>query len=140
MTKHLECARQILADNPMFHEKLRQATGLPSDAIEPLSIELVRYLELLGSIGERLTPSHTIDLAWHELILFTRYYAAYCTDRFGRYIHHQPGDDEEENRRCFKRTHYWYRRRFGEEPDPRFWGKVIAEVADSSDCGLCSSD
>ena len=32
----------------------------------------------------------------------------------------------------------WYQRRYGEEPDPRYWGRVVAEVADSSDCGLCS--
>ena len=140
MRDHRKTAQQMLSDNPILETKLLKASGLAVKDVEPLLGELVRYLELIGTTGERLTPSHTIDLAWHELILFTRYYSRYCKERYGRYIHHQPGDDEAENRRCFKRTHYWYRHRYAEDPDPRFWGRVIAEVADSSDCGLCSQD
>lgn len=35
-------------------------------------------------------PSHAVDIAWHEFILFTREYAAYCDRALGGYLHHAP--------------------------------------------------
>lgn len=35
-------------------------------------------------------PSRAVDEAWHEFILFTREYAAFCRGAFGRYLHHTP--------------------------------------------------
>jgi hypothetical protein len=40
----------------------------------------------------KLSPSKTVDSAWHEFILHTKQYTDYCKDRFGRYIHHMPND------------------------------------------------
>ena len=36
-----------------------------------------------------------IDDMWHTFILFTRDYTDFCTEHFGRYIHHRPATDEE---------------------------------------------
>ncbi len=35
-------------------------------------------------------PSKVVDEAWHEFILMSREYAAFCTKAFGRYLHHSP--------------------------------------------------
>ena len=35
-------------------------------------------------------PSRVVDIAWHEMILFTREYHAFCDRAFGRYLHHSP--------------------------------------------------
>lgn len=35
-------------------------------------------------------PSRAVDIAWHEFILFTREYAAYCDRALGGYLHHAP--------------------------------------------------
>lgn len=32
---------------------------------------------------------------WHNFILFTREYAAFCTKYFGRFVHHQPASKAE---------------------------------------------
>jgi hypothetical protein len=35
-------------------------------------------------------PSRVADDAWHEFILMTRLYHAFCNEAFGRYLHHSP--------------------------------------------------
>ena len=52
-----------------------------------------------------LSPSKSVDKAWHAFILHTRDYEAYCRERFGRVIHHQPtGEpDPEAYRRAYDR-------------------------------------
>jgi len=35
-------------------------------------------------------PSHTVDEAWHGLILCTARYAAFCADAYGQFLHHHP--------------------------------------------------
>jgi hypothetical protein len=35
-------------------------------------------------------PSRLVDDLWHEFMLHTRDYAAFCETAFGRFLHHQP--------------------------------------------------
>lgn len=35
-------------------------------------------------------PSQVADDMWHEFILYTRHYDAFCKKAFGRYLHHTP--------------------------------------------------
>ena len=35
-------------------------------------------------------PSKAVDAAWHEFIVLTREYAAFCQQAFGKYLHHTP--------------------------------------------------
>jgi hypothetical protein len=35
-------------------------------------------------------PSKAVDAAWHEFIVLTKEYAAFCDKAFGRYLHHTP--------------------------------------------------
>lgn len=35
-------------------------------------------------------PSQVVDDLWHELILYTRHYDAFCKRAFGRFLHHTP--------------------------------------------------
>lgn len=37
-------------------------------------------------------PSRVVDAAWHEFILHTRGYAAWCDTAFGRLLHHTPAE------------------------------------------------
>lgn len=55
-------------------------------------------------------PSQVVDAAWHEFILHTRGYAAWCDTAFGRLLHHTPaevlGRDPKRND-GLRRTWYW---------------------------------
>ena len=35
-------------------------------------------------------PSQVVDDLWHEFILFTRDYGAFCQRAFGQFLHHTP--------------------------------------------------
>ncbi len=35
-------------------------------------------------------PSHAVDEAWHGLILCTMRYEAFCSEAYGRFMHHNP--------------------------------------------------
>lgn len=53
-------------------------------------------------------PSQVVDALWHEFILYTKHYQAFCKDAFGSFMHHTPavvmGSDQSANlglKRCF---------------------------------------
>jgi hypothetical protein len=49
------------------------------------------YLASLYANGRQMgMPSKAVDLAWHEMILMTREYEAFCRQAFGRFLHHTP--------------------------------------------------
>ncbi|MGH8497528.1 MAG: glycine-rich domain-containing protein [Methylococcales bacterium] len=37
-------------------------------------------------------PSHVVNDAWHEFILFTADYEQFCQNAFGRFLHHTPAE------------------------------------------------
>lgn len=37
-------------------------------------------------------PSRVVDVAWHEFILSTRAYQAFCQETLGRFLHHTPAE------------------------------------------------
>lgn len=55
-------------------------------------------------------PSRVVDAAWHEFILHTRAYEAWCSVAFGQLMHHTPaevlGRDPKRND-GLRRTWYW---------------------------------
>jgi len=52
------------------------------------------YFQLCRMAGRRMVamPSQAVDDAWHEFILFTRYYGRFCRGAFGRFLHHTPAE------------------------------------------------
>jgi len=118
---HEAIAASLLRDHPPLGEKIAAACDLSPEDSERMLVEVLRFLSLIAWSGRKLTPPRTLDLAWHELILFTRVYAACCERFHGRFIHHQPGGSDEENGRQLRSTLKLYGLFFG-SPDPRFWG------------------
>lgn len=64
-------------------------------------------------------PSKVVDAAWHDFILHTRGYAAWCDTAFGRLLHHTPaeilGRDPKRND-GLRRTWYWCCKEEGIDP------------------------
>jgi hypothetical protein len=49
------------------------------------------FVACLHADGKTLgMPSKAVDEAWHEFILMTREYQAFCDGAFGKYLHHSP--------------------------------------------------
>ena len=70
-------------------------------------------------------PSKVVDTAWHEFILHTRAYQAWCDNAFGNLLHHTPaevlGRDPKRND-GLRRTWYWACKE--ESIDPRKPGRL----------------
>ena len=71
--------------------KLREQLGNEHQVAGALDGLREWYLACLHANGEMLgMPSKAVDIAWHEMILMTRAYHAFCDRAFGRYLHHSP--------------------------------------------------
>lgn len=55
---------------------------------------LLDYFQICRQAGRRMVamPSQAVDDAWHEFILFTRWYDKFCKRAFGRFLHHTPAE------------------------------------------------
>jgi uncharacterized membrane protein YgcG len=81
--------------------------------------EMLVFLDLAADSKKMLSPPKAVDAAWHAFLLHTRDYEAYCRERFGRVLHHDPtGEpDPQAYRRAYKRRTAWG----GGPPDPLVW-------------------
>jgi len=141
-----QLADWLLADQPELRKKVCRALLCRPDEARQAMIETVKFMWLAaGSSTGRLVPAHRVDLAWHELILFTRTYHQLCDKYFGKFVHHQPegifqeGGQEGDQR--FSATLSRYRQVFG-SPPVDFWGTCETKFkseSNTSTCGTCES-
>ena len=70
-----------------------RAEYIPAEEVDTVVRDLKRFLSLNLLVPDpefEFVPSFKIDLAWHEFILHTRDYMAFCDALVGRFIHHTP--------------------------------------------------
>jgi hypothetical protein len=80
---------------PYLIEKLlKEHICTSADEAAALFTEVKRYLLLWHIDPSKSWQMHSlrIDEAWHQLVLFTHEYTAFCVDHFGRYLHHMPSN------------------------------------------------
>ncbi len=114
----------LACEAPFLQQKMVcNGTFRTAEEFRTVFNELKKYLLLCA---ERDRPyvmtSLLVDEVWHQFILFTCEYHAFCGRFFGHYVHHSPdrghghGSDEQEGVLEFLRA---YLKRFG--PVPRIW-------------------
>jgi hypothetical protein len=81
-------------------------------------VEMLKFLDVCAGAKKTVSPPARVDGAWHCFILFTRDYAAYCEERFGRFIHHEPM--ESGDTKAYKHAYDEATVRFG-TLDRRIW-------------------
>lgn len=82
--------------------------------------EAKRMLYLSVVSDQAISPSVEIDDAWHEMLMFTRFYQQFA-DFIGSYIHHDPTPGPPDGGRLYERTKANYEQYFSEKPNPRYW-------------------
>ncbi len=92
---------------------LHEATALVREA--------KRMLYLHSVSKEPVCPSLNVDDAWHEMLMFTRFYKDFA-DYIGVFVHHDPTPGTPDGGRMYARTKENYKTFFGEKADDRFWG------------------
>src|SRR5690349_13046808 len=76
---------------PDFVDKLEGLLGDRATALRALDGLDAWFIACLHSDNRMIgMPSEIVDIAWHEFILRTREYTAFCHHAFGQYLHHTP--------------------------------------------------
>ncbi len=105
------------------HQPLREVEAL---ARMRTAGEYARFIYLLRTTGEPLTPPQSVDDEWHAHLLSTRsYWDDFCTQRLGGDVHHEPGTGRagEMRRNYIQYCRAWnaYRQVFGVWPPRSHW-------------------
>lgn len=135
-TNHAQWVDELLAQESLLLEKIQVSQSVEPEMAQKLLVEVMRFLHLIAFYNRRLTPSLPVDLAWHEFILFTRKYASFCQEKFGRFIHHHPGGNESDNQRNFQKTLQLYMLHWG-QPNEDVWGHLATTLFEEAQCGSC---
>lgn len=80
---------------PSVEKKVaEQYPHLSAHEIASVITGLRTYIHVCHDAGKKAVamPSQVIDVAWHELILFTKEYQSFCRQALGRFLHHTPAE------------------------------------------------
>ena len=117
--------------NAAVVDRIEREEGVDRDTARAWFGEMLIFLDLCARSDEVLSPPVNVDKAWHAFLLHTRDYEAYCNERFGRLIHHQPTGEPDS--RAYRRS-WEARQRYsgGMAADPLLWA-VPASTAGGGD-------
>ncbi len=82
--------------------------------------EAKRMLYLHTLTKKPVSPSLDVDEAWHEMLMFTKFYKSFC-DTIGVFVHHDPSPGPPDGGRTYASTKSAYEEQFGQKPDPAYW-------------------
>ncbi|MGY6648188.1 glycine-rich domain-containing protein [Wenyingzhuangia sp. IMCC45574] len=134
-TDNIDCMYNSIHTNiPIYFKKIEAITNEYNVSKEILTKELLKYLIITAKSPQTTSPSYIVDLAWHELILFTRYYEKFCTKNFDRFIHHTPSENE--NPEIYEYTLKQYQLLFNTAPK-EIWYRNNSFNLNDINCGAC---
>jgi hypothetical protein len=132
-----EIHSEISNNIPILATKIQNALQCNAEVANEVLTEVLRFLWLIAYSDSSLSPSILVDNAWHELILCTREYERVCWQYFGKFLHHSPGGNEQDNQTKFMKTLTLYALHFGKPPE-FFWGDTTMFDVPAQ-CGFCSN-
>jgi hypothetical protein len=109
-----------------FHHRLKQYNKWTDEFATRVTKEYRRFLYLAARAGHPVTPSDTVDQAWHLHLIYTRHYwQELCGEILELQLHHEPsaGGTVESNKfeRQYEQTIESYKATFGEAPPADIW-------------------
>lgn len=126
---------------PFLEEKLLADSVFPSSqAYQDAFNEFKKYVALSRFFGNDLAMASThIDNIWHQFILFTKEYHAFCELFLGKYLHHSPATSGSPISRQMKENLVKrYTCLFGEMPE--IWNRAQADCMASCGGTCCNND
>jgi len=105
-------------------QRLRTEQGWSLAFTAAVIAEYRRFLILATTTGVNVTPSRTVDHAWHAHLEYTtHYWDTLCGEVLGEPLHHTPGEpgDEAHYRQQYLNTLDLYHATFGEAAPPSCW-------------------
>jgi uncharacterized membrane protein YgcG len=118
--------------NEAVLQRIELDAGVDRDTARRWFNEMLVFLDLVADSKDFISPPGPVDVAWHAFILHTRDYEAYCRERFGRVIHHEPTGEPDPH--AYRRA-YDRRARQG-QLDPAIWAvPAVGGAAAVSEAG-----
>ncbi|QPH38300.1 glycine-rich domain-containing protein [Pedobacter endophyticus] len=126
-----ELWRNILAfefENPTedygFSTRLAKENFWTKAFTEQAILEYKKFMYLAATSNLMVSPSESVDIVWHQHLVFTQSYQDFC-NTIGKKIHHIPSTHNKEDFEKFKqakeRTSTLYETDFGAQPK-NIWG------------------
>jgi len=112
------------ADDPLgFESRLADDNGWTLGYALAVAEEYRRFLVLTQVAGHAASPSADVDQAWHLHLTRTLHYERFCTETFGRFLHHEPARSGQgpRHREMYRQTCAAYRRAFGTAAPAPIW-------------------
>lgn len=112
-----------------FSRRLARENGWSMEYADAVIAEYKKFIYLVASGGEELTPSDPVDQAWHLHMTYTRpYWHDLCRDVLEKELHHLPtkggGREQARFRAQYERTLRIYEGEFGHPPPVSIWPSV----------------
>ena len=108
-----------------FEAELAEKQGWPLAFAERVTGEYRRFLFLAATAGFEVTPSRSVDEAWHLHLTFPHYREVLCERILGRPLDHLPGTGtEQDDARCawqYEQTLALYERAFASSAPGDVW-------------------
>lgn len=102
--------------------RLIQEYGWKPDFVDAAVNEYIRFLEMhIAFPNITIVPGKVVDKVWHDHILHTRDYIAFCQSAFGDYMHHDPKDRSSDKVMDMKPTLELYHQRYGHPAPQVYW-------------------
>lgn len=124
-----KAARQVVLEHPLpgfLRTKVREHYPHLDDVqLQQVERGLRQFFVASAQANGRFVamPSKVVDALWHEFILYTRGYEAFCRRAFGRLLHHTPaealprlGKASDERAAGLRRAWYWSCKEEGIDP------------------------
>lgn len=113
------------AEKP-FSTRLASEQGWSSEFTARVIEEYRRFVFMMAVSDHSVTPSITVDEAWHTHLIYTKsYWEDLCLYTVGKPLHHNPSGGSAEESDGFKRDYRYtldlYRHYFGAPPED-IWG------------------
>lgn len=109
-----------------FTEKLARERGWSRQKAEDVMGEYRRFLYLAATGQAPVSPSGSVDKAWHLHLTYSRHYwNVLCGEVLGRPLHHDPSSggaaEDARHQDQYGATLKRYRETFGDEPPAQIW-------------------
>ncbi len=100
--------------------RIAKQHGHTLEVAEVLLREAKRMLYLSAAFHIPVSPSLIVDDAWHEMLMFTRFYRKFA-DHIGGFIHHDPTPGVPDGGAGYRATKKNYKEKLGVMPEPAWW-------------------
>ena len=107
---------------PLLVPRIIKEHGYSEEYASGAVKEAKRMLFISAKAMQAVVPTEPIDIAWHEMLMFTRFYKDF-SNFIGAFVHHEPlgGDTFDPKDPVYLKTKELYRELLGEEPNPIYW-------------------